>query len=95
MNNKLAMASLGIFLYSAGGALADVTFRCGTHLVKVGGTKLDVVDKCGSPAFKETVSGADEARVEQWHYRPGTQSFQRILTFTGARLVAIETIVKP
>jgi hypothetical protein len=61
----------------------------------VGDTKLDVMDKCGPPVFKETVSGADEAVVEQWHYRLGSQSFQRILTFTGARLVSIDTVARP
>ncbi|MGH8647160.1 MAG: DUF2845 domain-containing protein [Gammaproteobacteria bacterium] len=94
MNNKLAIASLGIFWWLAGGVLADDTFRCGTHLVKAGDTKLDVMEKCGPPVFQETVSGANEALVEQWHYRPGSGSFQRILTFTGARLVAIDTIAR-
>lgn len=95
MNNKLAMASLGIFSCLTGGVLADDTFRCGTHLVKAGDTKLEVMEKCGPPVFKETVSGANENLVEQWHYRPGTRSFQRILTFTGARLVNIDTIARP
>ncbi|CAN5884380.1 hypothetical protein BH20PSE1_BH20PSE1_17880 [soil metagenome] len=45
--------------------------------------------------WSEIVSGANEALVEQWHYRPGTGSFPRILTFTGARLVDIEAIAKP
>ncbi|MGH8593857.1 MAG: DUF2845 domain-containing protein [Gammaproteobacteria bacterium] len=95
MNNKLPMASLGSFLCLAGGVLADDTFRCGVHLVTAGDTKLEVMEKCGLPLLKETVSGADERLVEQWHYRPGTRSFQRILTFTGARLVDIDTIADP
>ncbi|MGH8604275.1 MAG: DUF2845 domain-containing protein [Gammaproteobacteria bacterium] len=95
MNNKLPMVSLGIIWCLAGGVLADDTFRCGTHLIRAGDTKLDVMEKCGPPVLKETVSGANEALVEQWHYRPGSRSFQRILTFTGARLVDIDTIAKP
>ncbi|MBA3493821.1 MAG: DUF2845 domain-containing protein [Gammaproteobacteria bacterium] len=95
MNNKLPMASLAIFSCFAGGVLADDGFRCGTHLVKAGDTKLDVMEKCGPPVFKETVSGANEALVEQWHYRLDTGSFPRILTFTGGRLVDIEAIAKP
>ncbi|MGH8469170.1 MAG: DUF2845 domain-containing protein [Gammaproteobacteria bacterium] len=70
MNNKLPMASLAIFSCFAHGVLADDGFRCGTHLVKAGDSKLDVMEKCGPPVLKETVSGANEALVEQWHYRP-------------------------
>ncbi|MGH8652287.1 MAG: DUF2845 domain-containing protein [Gammaproteobacteria bacterium] len=95
MNNKLPVACLGIFSCLAGGARADDPFRCGVHLVTAGDTKLDVMEKCGPPVLKETVSGADERLVEQWHYRPGTRSFPRILTFTGARLVDIDTIANP
>ena len=95
MNNKLPMASLAIFSCFAGGVLAGDGFRCGTRLVRTGDTKLDVMEKCGPPVFKETVSGANEALVEQWHYRPDTGSFPRILTFTGGRLVDIEAIAKP
>ncbi len=95
MNNKLPMTCLGIFWCLAGGVLADDTFRCGSHLVRAGDTKLEVMEKCGPPLFKETVSGADEALVEQWHYRLSPQSFLRILTFTGARLVDIDTVANP
>ncbi|MGH8579028.1 MAG: DUF2845 domain-containing protein [Gammaproteobacteria bacterium] len=95
MNSKLPLASLGIFSCLAGGVLADDSFRCGNHLVKAGDTKLAVMEKCGPPVLKETVSGANEARVEKWHYRPSSRSFERILTFTGARLIDIDTIAKP
>ncbi|MGH6636153.1 MAG: DUF2845 domain-containing protein [Gammaproteobacteria bacterium] len=95
MNNKLPMALLGVLSCQAGGVLADDSFRCGNHLVKAGDTKLAVMEKCGPPVLKETVSGADEALVEKWHYRPGSRSFERILTFTGARLIDIDTIAKP
>ena len=95
MNDKLPVAFLAIFSCFAGGVLADDDLRCGTHLVKAGDTKLDVMEKCGPPAFKEIVSGANEALVEQWHYRPGSRSFPRILTFTGVRLVDIEAIAEP
>ncbi len=95
MNNRLPMASLSIFLCFAGDMRADDGLRCGTHLIRTGDTKLEVMEKCGPPGFKETISGADEALVEQWHYRSGSGSFPRVLTFSGGRLVNIERISNP
>jgi hypothetical protein len=79
---------------AAGTAGAD-TFQCGTHLVKPGDTSFEVLEKCGQPLSQQRISGENQRNVEQWYYKPGPGSFERILTFVGTRLVNIETVTRP
>lgn len=90
MKHYALTAALCLCLAGGAGAHASGSMRCSTELVILGDTKLDVLDKCGEPLFREIVSGADERRVEQWIYRPGSGQFDRILTFRGIDLVDID-----
>ncbi len=65
--------------------------RCGAGLVRVGETKLEVMDRCGEPRLKETVSGGNQLRIEQWLYKPKGK-MTRILTFQGTVLIMIERV---
>ena len=72
-------------------ALARESMRCGTYVIRGGDSKPSVFQKCGEPFFKETVSGANERKVEKWYYKPSSLSFTRVLTFKGTTLDRIET----
>lgn len=66
-------------------------FRCNNKFVTLGDSKAVVFIRCGEPLFRETVSGNNRDKVEEWTYRPkGNRSFLRILTFTRGKLTRIE-----
>lgn len=93
MRTYLAATAL-LALLASSTALHAGNMRCGTALVVPGDSKLRVLDKCGEPDFRETVSGANERRVEQWYYRSGTQRFTRVVTFRGTRIEDIEILTR-
>lgn len=87
-------AAVLLTLLATSATVQAENMRCGTALVVPGDSKLRVLDKCGEPDFRETVSGANERRVEQWFYRSGTQRFTRVVTFRGTRIEDIETLTR-
>jgi hypothetical protein len=72
-------------------AAAESTLRCGRYLVSLGDNKAKVLNRCGAPDLKEIVSGADQAKVEQWVYSGDSHRFARELTFRGTTLTHIRS----
>ena len=66
--------SLGLYSHAA-------AMRCGTELVNEGDTQYEVAMKCGQPTVVEQ---------NHWIYNTGSQSFTKILSFSGGKLAFIE-----
>ena len=86
---KAILTLLGLLSLAAGAAQAD-TLRCHNGMVAIGDSKVAVHERCGEPFYQEVISGEDQAKVEQWYYKPGPGEFMRILTFRSGRLESIE-----
>lgn len=78
------------------GVHADVTFRCGSELVKPGMTQKEVLSQCGEPDTR-TVEDQDvrsgnqvtgKTQVSHWTY--SSYGATRVLVFDQDRLVGIE-----
>jgi len=63
--------------------------RCGDLLIAPGATTLEVVAKCGEPDLRERVSGADMPLEEIWIYVNPSAGTQKLLHFSGVKLVQI------
>ncbi|RPI15097.1 MAG: DUF2845 domain-containing protein [Lysobacterales bacterium] len=90
----LTIAVAGTLLALA--AHADVTFRCGSELVKPGMTQKEVLSQCGEPDTR-TVEDQDvrsgnqvtgKTQVSHWTY--SSYGATRVLVFDQDRLVGIE-----
>lgn len=66
------------------------SLRCGNHLVTPGADKLEVLSRCGEPAWRERVSGDNEASREVWIYASPAAGAQKLLHFDGVSLVSIQ-----
>ena len=92
MNIGVVLTATALSLLAANAQATDSSWRCGQKIIEIGDSKYDVLTKCGEPKFKEEISGADERRVEEWIYKQGSRQLTRVLTFSGTRLVKIETL---
>jgi hypothetical protein len=66
------------------------TLRCRGGIIAPGDSKVKVIAKCGKPFFADIISGADQAKVEQWYFKLGTGRFIRVLTFKRGQLISIK-----
>jgi len=82
----------------AGISVDAFAMRCGDRLVSRGDTKAEVLMKCGEPSFSEVIAieagpgigfSTLKVPVEQWTYNQGPNTFLKILTFKGGKLVDI------
>jgi Protein of unknown function (DUF2845) len=79
-----------------GTAVADDSFRCGSHLIELGMTQAEVLDHCGGPTSKsveeqDVRSGnrvVGKTPVHRWTYE--SYSATRVLVFDQDRLISIE-----
>ena len=78
-------------------ALADL--RCEYGLVRRGFTPYEVLERCGEAKYAESRLEQRQpgyfVQVEEWIYAPGSNQFQRLLTFENGRLRHIRLIDKP
>jgi hypothetical protein len=76
-SQALLAVAMSLGLYSNAAAM-----RCGTELVDEGDTQYDVAMKCGLPTVVEQ---------NRWIYNADSQTFIKILYFSGGKLTLIES----
>ena len=80
-----------------GSVLGD-SMRCGQRVVRTGDSPAALLDRCGEPRHRDTAyarvktgDGLQKVRVEQWFYKSGARSLERIVMIYKGDIVRIET----
>lgn len=87
-----------ILLLACGTELAADSMRCGRKVVRNGDSPSTLLEHCGEPRYRgrgfadvETKDGRRSVKVEQWHYKRGERSLERIVLIYRGEIVAVET----
>ena len=97
MVNIMNRVSVALLLgLTAGAALADGDFRCGSRIVTIGMTQGQVLDACGEPATKDVedvdVRSGNQVvgRTAVWRWTYEFNGTTRVLVFDQDTLKSIE-----
>lgn len=78
-------------------AAAD-SMRCGRKVIRTGDTPATLIAHCGEPRYRgrgyaevDTDEGRRSVKVEQWHYKAGETSLERIVLVYRGEIVGVET----
>lgn len=79
-------------------SLAADSMRCGQKVVRSGDSPATLIKHCGEPIYRgrgyadvPTSDGKRNVRVEQWHYKLGERSLERIVLIYRGEVVAVRT----
>lgn len=94
---RLAALALALTCACAQVLFAD-SMRCGRKVVRDGDSPATLLEYCGEPKYRgkgyaevETRDGRRNVNVEQWHYKRGERSLERIVLIYRGEIVAVET----